>query len=262
LPPERRPPTILAMGGGGFTAGPGDPALDELVLELTGRPHPRVCLLPTAGGDSEHQIRRYYEAYGDRLCEPTYISLFRLGRRPVPLREHLLAQDAIYVGGGSMVNLLAIWKAQGLDRILREAWEAGIVIAGLSAGSMCWFEWGITTSSGHAAPAPGLGFLPGSNSVHHDSEPARRPVYLEAVRSGSIPPGYAVDDGAALLFHGRDLHEVVTARPRARAYAVDAEEERPLPTRALASRKDEPTTLPAVAELRRLRVARAGGVRD
>ena len=153
-----------------------------------------------------------------------------------------MAQDAIYVGGGSMVNLLAIWKAQGLDRILREAWEAGIVIAGLSAGSMCWFEWGITTSSGHAAPAPGLGFLPGSNSVHHDSEPARRPVYLQAVRSGAIPPGHAVDDGAALLFRGRELHEVVTARPRARAYAVDSEKERPLPARVLATPTDVPAT--------------------
>jgi dipeptidase E len=250
------------MGGGGFTAGPADPALDELVLELTDRARPRVCLLPTAGGDSEHQIRRYYEAYGDRLCEPTHISLFRLGREPVPLREHLLSQDAIYVGGGSMVNLLAIWKAQGIDRILREAWEEGIVLAGLSAGSMCWFEWGVTTSSGHAAPAPGLGFLRGSNSVHHDSEPARRPVYLEAVRSGAIPPGHAVDDGAALIFRRRDLHEVVSARPRARAYAVDGENERPLPARALASRAGAPATLPAVAELRRLRVARTGGVRD
>jgi dipeptidase E len=250
------------MGGGGFTAGPGDPALDELVLELAGTPRPRVCLLPTAGGDSEHQIRRYYETFDDRLCEPTHISLFRLGRHPVPLREHLLSQDAIYVGGGSMVNLLAIWKAQGLHHILREAWEAGILLAGLSAGSMCWFEWGITTSSGHAAPAPGLGFLPGSNSVHHDSERDRRPVYLEAVRSGELPPGWAADDGAALIFHGRTLHEVVSARPRARAYDVQPDGEAPLEARPLASPASERKTLPAVAELRRLRVARAGGVRD
>jgi dipeptidase E len=257
LPPEgRRTPTILAMGGGGFTAGPGDPALDELVLELTGRPRPRICLLPTAGGDSEHQIRRFYETYGDRLCEPTHISLFRLGRHPIPLREHLLSQDAVYVGGGSMVNLLAIWKAQGLDHILREAWETGIVLAGLSAGSMCWFEWGITTSSGVAAPAPGLGFLPGSNSVHHDSEPARRPLYLAAVKGGEIPPGYAADDGAALLFHGTSLQEVVTARDGARAYEVSARGERPLGVRELAQRGMRAATIPAVAELRRLRLAR------
>jgi dipeptidase E len=256
-PPEgRRTPTILAMGGGGFTAGSADPALDELVLRLTGDRRPRLCLLPTAGGDSEFQIRRFYETYGDRLCEPSHISLFRLGRHPVPLREHLLSQDAIYVGGGSMVNLLAIWNAQGLDTILHEAWRAGVVLAGLSAGSMSWFEYGVSTSHGRAAPARGLGFLSGSNSVHHDSEPSRRPVYLEAVRTGEIPPGHAVDDGAALVFRDRTLHDVVSARPQARAYAVDPSGARPLDARTIsAERPFEPST-PAVAELRRLRLAR------
>ena len=256
-PPEgRRTPTILAMGGGGFTAGGDDPALDELVLHLTERPRPRVCLLPTAGGDSEHQIRRFYEAYGDRLCEPSHISLFRLGRHPVPLREHLLAQDAIYVGGGSMVNLLAIWRAQGLDTILREAWRAGVVLAGLSAGSMCWFEWGVTTSSGAPAPSAGLGFLPGSNSVHHDSELARRPVYLEAVRSGAVPPGYAVDDGAALIFSDTHLKATVTARKSARVYEVTQTGERELAVSSLAAEVKIRPTIAAVTELRQLRVAR------
>jgi peptidase E len=244
------------MGGGGFTAGPDDPALDELVLRLTGRARPRLCLLPTAGGDSEHQIRRFYETYGDRLCEPSHIALFRLGRHPVPLREHLLNQDAIYVGGGSLVNLLAIWRAQGLDTVLREAWEAGVLLAGLSAGSMCWFEWGVTTSSGKPEPARGLGFLPGSNSVHHDSEPARRPVYRDAVRSGAIPPGYAVDDGAALLFSDTQLEDVVTARKHARAHHVTVTGESALPFRALTTTVTTSVTLPAVAELRQLRIAR------
>jgi dipeptidase E len=250
------------MGGGGFTAGAGDPALDDLVLRLTEVPRPRLCLLPTAGGDSEHQIRRFYETYGDRLCEPSHISLFRLGRRPVPLREHLLAQDAIYVGGGSLVNLLAIWRAQGLDAILRDAWQAGVVLAGLSAGSMCWFEWGVTTSSGAPATAPGLGFLTGSNSVHYDSEPARRPVYLEAVKRDEIPPGWAADDGAALIFRGGELSEIVSARPRARAYEITAAGEHPLEARPLASPVEARATLPAVAEMRRLRLARSGGLRD
>ena len=252
-PPDgRRTPTILAMGGGGFTAGSADPALDELVLRLTGVACPRICLLPTAGGDSEYQIRRFYETYQDRLCEPSHISLFRLGREPVPLRQHLLSQDVVYVGGGSMVNLLAIWRAQGLDTILRDAWRAGVVLAGLSAGSMCWFEWGVSTSHGRPAPVAGLGFLAGSNSVHHDSEPARRPIYLEAVRDGRIPPGYAADDGAALVFRERTLQEVVAARPHARAYEVDETGERVLDARRV-------TAAPratAVAELRRLRLAR------
>jgi peptidase E len=242
------------MGGGGFSAGTADPALDRLVLRLTGVPRPRICLLPTAGGDSEHQIRRFHETYGDELCEPSDVSLFRLGRNPVPLREHLLAQDAIYVGGGSMVNLLAIWRAQGVDAILRDAWRAGVVLAGLSAGSMCWFQWGITTSSGHPAPARGLGFLPGSNSVHHDSERARRPVYLDAVRTGAVPPGWAADDGAGLLFVGTRLAEVVTARPGATAYLVTARGERPVAARLLAEPLARSETPAAVAEFRQLRV--------
>jgi dipeptidase E len=263
LPPEGgRAPTILAMGGGGFTAGGRDPGLDELVLELTRVRRPRVCLLPTAGGDSEQQIRRFYETFGDRLCEPSHISLFRLGRHPVPLREHLLAQDAVYVGGGSMVNLLAIWRAQGLDAILRDGWRAGVVIAGLSAGSMCWFEWGVTTSSGLPRAAPGLGFLAGSNSVHHDSEPARRAVYLRAVRDRTIPPGWAVADGAALLFSDTELTEVITARKTARAYEVTADGERALSARELPAPAAAAASTPAVAELRRLRLARTGALRD
>jgi dipeptidase E len=255
---RRRPPTILAMGGGGFSAARGDPALDRLVLRLTGRPRPRICLLPTAGGDSETQIRRFHEAFGDELCEPSDVSLFRLGRNPVPLREHLLAQDAIYVGGGSMVNLLAIWRAQGVDDILREAWRNGVVLAGMSAGSMCWFRWGITTSSGRPAPSRGLGFLPGSNSVHHDSEPARRPVFLEAVLTGALPPGWAVDDGAALLFRGIGLTEVVTARPGATAHLVTRRREQRAPARLLGEPTARRADSVAVAEFRLLRVAGRG----
>ena len=182
-----------------------------------------MCLLPTAGGDSEHQIRRFYETYGDRLCEPSHISLFRLGRKPVPLREHLLAQDAIYVGGGSMVNLLAIWRAQGLDAILREAWEAGVVLAGLSAGSMCWFEWGVTTSSGAPATAPGLGFLAGSNSVHHDSEPAPAPGLPRGRPQRRDPAGLGGRRRRRADLPRHALDEVVTRpRRRARAYEVTA----------------------------------------
>jgi peptidase E len=236
--------------------GGADPGLDELVLRLAPAARPRICLLPTAGGDSEHQIRRFYETYDDRLCEPSHISLFRLGREPIPLRQHLLSQDVIYVGGGSMVNLLAIWRAQGLDAVLREAWEAGVVLAGLSAGSMCWFEHGVSTSHGHPAPVRGLGFLAGSNSVHHDSEPARRPVYLEAVRTGEIPPGYAADDGAALIFRETTLAGVVSARRGACAYRVDEAGERALQARPIAAPRAIEPPAAAVAELRRLRLAR------
>jgi len=258
-----RVPTIFAMGGGGFTMEPENPALDEYVRGLAPAREPRICLLPTAGGDSEDQIRRFYTAFADQLCKPTHVSLFRLGAQLVPLREHLLSQDVVYVGGGSMINLLALWRAHGVDAILREAWQAGIVLAGLSAGSMCWFEHGITTSTGAPRAAAGLGFLPGSNSVHHDGEPARRPVFLDAVARGDIPPGWGVDDGVGLLFRGTRVAEAVTSRPGARAYRVHVVEgevvEEAIEPRVLTlSVRVDPKTPLAVAELRALRAARQG----
>src|SRR6476469_3735421 len=218
---ERR--RIVAMGGGGFSSSYGDPPLDRYVLEVAERPNPRICLLPTAGGDAEEQIQRFYRAYHDQPCEPTHLSLFRLGTKPVDLRALLLGQDVIYVGGGSLLNLLAIWRAHGLDSILREAWERGVVLGGISAGSMCWFSAGVTKGFGEPRAVVGLGFLPASNSVHYGSEPERRGCFVDAVRSELAPPGYAVDDGVALLFRGADLAEAVTARESAGACWVDAD---------------------------------------
>jgi len=269
LPPEPgarragRVPTIFAMGGGGFTMEPENPALDDYVRSLAPAREPRICLLPTAGGDSEDQIRRFHMAFRDQLCETSYISLFRLGTRPVPLREHLLAQDVIYVGGGSMVNLLALWRAHGLDEVLREAWQAGIVLAGLSAGSMCWFEYAVTKSVGRPTVTRGLGFLPGSNSVHYDGEPERRPVYLEAIANGDAPAGWGVDDGAGLLFRGTRLAEVVASRPNVRAYRVHAVDgaavEEAIEPRLLKSQAHPDPTAPlAVEEMRALHAARRG----
>jgi dipeptidase E len=246
---------IFAMGGGGFTMDPSNPALDRFILSLAGRPIPRICFLPTASGDPDDHIARFHAAFDSELCEPSHLSLFRLGRRPVAVAEHLLSQDIVYVGGGSMVNLLAIWAAHELDRILVDCWRQGIVLAGLSAGSMCWFEAGITTSSGGPEPARGLGILPGSNCVHYDGEPARRPIYLEAVRRGLIPGGYGVDDGVGLLFEGTRLDRVVSSRPDAKAYRVQARDgavtQTPLqPERLTAEPRAEP---PAdVVELRRV----------
>src|SRR4051794_25579134 len=160
----RPEPTIFAMGGGGFSMEPQNPALDDFVLSLPGVPLPRVCLLPTASGDGEAQIRQFHATFGARACEPMHISLFRLGSRPIPLRETLLAQDVVYVGGGSMLGLLAVWRALGLDKILRECWESGVVLAGLSAGAVCWVGWGGASSLGSPAPAPGVGVLGGAVS--------------------------------------------------------------------------------------------------
>jgi dipeptidase E len=253
--------TILALGGGGFTAPPGDPCLDELVLQLAGAPVPRILFLPTASGDPRDQIGRFHAAFGDRPCEPEVLSLFRMGDLRRPLRDVVLSQDVIYVGGGSMRNLLAIWQVHGLDRLLRDAWERGVVLAGLSAGAMCWLEGGVTTSSGAPEPTPGLGFLPGSLSVHADTEPRRRAVYLAAVADGMLPPGWIADDGVGLLFRDMALERVVSARPRARAarvHLVDgAVVETPIEPELIA-----PAPRGVPADVRELRATRYGSRRD
>jgi dipeptidase E len=221
-----RQPTILALGGGGFTTEPDTTALDDFVLTLASTREPRILFLPTAGGDPAEQIGRFHATFADRPCEPTVLSLFRLAYLRRSLRDIVLSQDIVYAGGGSMRNLLAVWRVHGLDDLLREAWRRGIVLAGLSAGAMCWFEGGVTTSSGWPEHTPGLGLLPGSLTVHADGEPERRPVFHAAVREGALPPGYAADDGVGLLFRGRDLERAVSSRPDAmahRVYVVDGE---------------------------------------
>jgi len=222
--------TILAMGGGGFTMEPANPALDDYILTLAGAREPKVLFLPTASGDPNAQISAFRATFGDRACRPIHVSLFRLEQQPHDLRELILGQDVIYVGGGSMRNLLAIWREHALDALLRAAWESGVVLAGLSAGAMCWFQNGITRSAGSPAPAAGLGFLPGSMTVHCDGDPTRLPVYLDAVARGVIPAGYAVDDGVGLLFDDQQLVRVVSSRPEARVYRVQRSGDRALQT--------------------------------
>ena len=140
----------------------------------------------------------------------------------------MLAHDVVYVGGGSMRNLLAIWVAHGLDVVLREAWERGIVLAGLSAGAMCWFSEAITAFHGPPEPVRGLGLLPHSNCVHYDGEAERGEVFREMIASGQMREGYAAEDGAALHFEGRELLRVVSSRAKARAFRVSTDGEHPL----------------------------------
>jgi peptidase E len=207
-------------------------------LGLTGRERPRVCFLPTAVGDSDAAIVTFYERFPAGLCEPSHVTLFGVPRADV--RGHLLAQDAIYVSGGNTANMLAVFAVHGVDVALREAWEAGVVLGGPSAGGICWFEAGITDSFGpELALLPrALGFLPGSFCPHYDGEPERRPTYERLVREHALPPGLAADDAVALHFEGTDLTEVVTERAGATAYRVesrgDGVVETPLDARLLA----------------------------
>ena len=213
---------IVAAGGWSFGATPDDPALNQYILDLAGAARPRVCFVPTASGDSQDYIIRFYSSFARLACVPSHLTLFNPGPPTADLRSFVLAQDVIVVGGGNTKNLLALWREWGLDAIFREAWERGIVLAGVSAGSICWFEDAITDSvPGPLTPLKCLGFLSGSNCPHYDSEAERRPTFQRLILEGRIAPGYAAEDGVALHFVGERLEHIVSARPESRAFWVE-----------------------------------------
>lgn len=213
---------IVAMGGGSFSVEPDGSALDAYVLGLCGKPRPRICFLATASGDSAMYVTKFYEAFGDR-AEASHLGLF--GRPRTDMAAVLASRDIIYVGGGNTANMLAVWRVHGVDRMLRDAWERGVILTGVSAGMICWFEAGVTDSFGPLAALPdGLGLLSGSACPHYDGEKDRRPTYQRLVRAG-FPPGYAADDGAALHFVDTKLEACIASRPTAGVYRVSLEGE-------------------------------------
>jgi peptidase E len=219
---------ILATSGGwvGPATGPyrgnRGPLLNH-AMRLTGVERPRLCFLATAGGDNDSEIAGYYNAFaGSDDAVVSHLELFLMPNVADPA-AHLLAQDVIWVGGGSVANLLAVWRTHGLDKVFREAWERGIVLAGVSAGSICWHLGGTTDSFGFdlRAVTNGLGLLPYSNGVHYDSEEQRRPLFQQLIGDGTLPDGYATDNGVGLHYVGTGLHEVLTEREGAKGYRVE-----------------------------------------
>jgi dipeptidase E len=210
---------IVAMGGGGFSMEPDNLVLDRYVLAQTGKARPRVCFLPTASGDAEGYVVNFYTAFTQLDCQPSHLFLFRVPT--ADLTSFVLEKDAIYVGGGNTRSMLALWREWGLDRILKTAWENGIVLAGLSAGAICWFEQGVTDSvPGQLDPLDCLGLLPGSCCPHYDGETERRPAYQRLIATGNISPGYGIDDSVALHFGDQALRCIVSSRRTAKAYRV------------------------------------------
>lgn len=211
---------IIAIGGGGFSTEPDNPRLDQYVLDQADSDYPKICFIATASGDAENYILRFYRSFLRLRCKPTDLSLFRPPTKD--LRSFLHEQDVIYVGGGNTKNLLAIWRTWNLDAYLREAWEAGIVLAGISAGSICWFEEGLSDYiPNELNKLSCLGFLTGSNCPHFDSEPNRRSEYHRLIEQGKILPGFAVEDGVALHFLDSKLQKAVSSRSEAGAYFVE-----------------------------------------
>jgi dipeptidase E len=226
---------IVAMGGGGFSMEPANPLLDDFVLSLSRRQPARVCFVPTASADSATYLVRFFRAFSGR-CIPTDLTLFDsplLPRRPArssELAAFVAEQDVIYVGGGSTANLLAVWRAHGLDVILREAWSNGIVLTGLSAGMVCWFSGGLTGSNGGVERlGDGLALIDASACPHYSGNEERQQSYHRAIAEG-LASGYAVDDGAALHFAGTALAEAVSSRPVSGAYRVELVEGRVVQT--------------------------------
>jgi len=195
----------------------------EHAIELAGSPEqPRFCYLGTAQGDSLNGIAGYYRAFAGSEVRATHLELFSMPNVP-DIREHLLAQDVIWVGGGSVANLLAVWRVHGLDEVMHECWEAGVVLGGVSAGSICWHVGGTTDSFGlDLRPVTnGLALLPYGNGVHYDSEARRRPLLHRLVADGTLPVSYATDDGVGLSYEGTELIEAVADRPGVAAYKVE-----------------------------------------
>lgn len=217
---------ILAIGGGGFMMESTPSPVDTLIRDLAGKAQPRIAFLATPSGDLPAHIDRFHETYGALGCETTHLAFFRQpdsrSIRPADSREALLRQDAIFVGGGNTKSALAVWREWALDAVLREAWQRGVLLAGMSAGAMCWFEAGLTDSfwGGAYRPLACLGLLPGGCAVHYGSDPKRRETLHAAQRARAVPPSIAIDDFAAVLYADTAIDRVFAWRDGATAWRV------------------------------------------
>lgn len=211
---------IIAMGGGGFSMEPDNPLLDLYILRQSSSSNPKVCFIPTASGDAEGYIQGFYKAFREHACEPSHLSLSAPPTND--LEDYVLSKDIMYVGGGNTLNLLVLWKEWGLDAILKKAWEQGVVLAGLSAGSICWFDKGVTDSiPGELTGLSCLGLLPGSHCPHYDGEEDRRPSYHRLMLAGKVGDGVAADDGVGIHYVDQDIHRIISSRPNTNAYRVE-----------------------------------------
>ncbi len=207
---------IIAIGGGGFSEEPDNPVLDEYFLKQTGKRNPSVCFIPTATGDADGYIVKFYTAFNKFRCRPCHLSLFR---PPKDLADFVLSQDAIYVGGGVTRNLLALWREWDLDKFLRKAWRQGTLLGGISAGSLCWFEEGLSQLPGRFMVVSGLGLIKGSNTSHYN-RPERRRAFRQRIGRGTLSNGVAADDGVAFHYIDTKLVNCVSSRHDVAAYRV------------------------------------------
>ena len=228
---------MLAVGGGVLMPRDTVPLQLRYAMELSGQPRPKLCNLNTANGDDPNAYLRFYDRLAGTNAQVRHLSLFPMPNVADP-EDLLMSQDVIFVGGGSVANMVAVWRVHGIDEILRKAWQAGVVLAGSSAGGICWFEGGTTDSFGRELRpfTDGLGLLPGSFCPHYNSEPGRRPLYHRLITDGTLPGGIACDDGAAAHFTDDTLTELIADRSTARAYRVSGSAGSPVTETALETR--------------------------
>ena len=210
---------IVAMGGGGFSDSTNTTPIDKYILSLSPNKNPRVCFLPTASGDAGSYVNKFYKAFSAENCHMSHFSVFN-SNHP---NEFLLEQDIIYVGGGNTFNMLNLWSARGVDKILKKAYENGIILCGISAGSLCWFESGNTDSFGKMDKIDCLGLLPFSNSPHFNSEKTRRPNFENLIKNKDISAGYGVDENVAVHFENEKLYKAIKEKEEASAYFISLE---------------------------------------
>jgi dipeptidase E len=235
--PQRQ---IISIGGAALPIELDNLLLARYFLRQTRKKKPKVCFIGAASGDAETYRLRFYAGFSRFDCTPSHLPLF--ARTPRDLESFVLGHDAIFVGGGNTRSMLAVWRDWGLDLHLRAAWERGVVLGGVSAGAICWFEQGLTDSiAGPLTALDGLGWLPGSCCPHYDSEPQRRPTFRRLVARGGIAGGVAADDGAALHYVDGRLSGAVASLPRAKAWRVrmagGRAVESALPTKYLGARR-------------------------
>jgi peptidase E len=209
---------IIAIGGAGFLTDPENLALEEYLLDQCRSPHPKVLMIATARGDDAVYVEKFHAAFGALGARTRDLPFFQ---RTPDLHRLVMEQDAIYVGGGNTKSMLAVWRDWGLVPILKEAYDAGIVLGGQSAGAICWFDQGVTDSwADRLRPLDCMGFLPGSCCPHYDGEAERRPAYHALIQQGQVQPGHAIDDRVAVHFHNGRLEKVVSKKSGSAAYYV------------------------------------------
>ena len=209
---------VIAIGGGGFGRTQESNLIEQYILDQTSKTKPKICFIPTATGDLDSYIVNFYSVFTKLKCEPSHISFFK---RTIDLQAHIQKQDAIFVGGGNTKSMLAVWRDWGLDLILKDAYDRGVVMSGVSAGAICWFEGGLTDSwVSDLKMMECMNFIPGNCAPHYDEEPERRPATKQFLENKSIDFMYGIEGGAALHFVDEIPNSTIQFKKNKYAYKV------------------------------------------